>query len=125
MMPVVGWALGMTVAPYIASVDHWVAFGLLALVGGRMIYAALRGGNADLSRDPSRGTTLVMLSVATSIDALAIGLSLAMLGHDIWFAALIIGVVTGSLSLRSHPGRPAGRSGDWRAHGDRRRRGAD
>ena len=66
-----------------------------------MIYAALAGGggNEEWSRDPSRGRTLVMLSVATSIDALAIGLTLAMLGHGIWFAALIIGLVTGSLSL--------------------------
>ena len=82
VMPVVGWALGVTVAPYIASIDHWVAFGLLVFVGGRMIYAALHDGDdPDLSRDPSRGTTLVMLSVATSIDALAIGLTLAMLGR--------------------------------------------
>jgi manganese efflux pump family protein len=101
MMPVIGWALGVSVAPYIASVDHWIAFGLLAFVGARMIYAALSGGaeGEDLTRDPSRGTTLVMLSVATSIDALAIGLTLAMLGHGIWYAALIIGLVTGSLSL--------------------------
>jgi manganese efflux pump family protein len=101
MMPVIGWALGVSVAPHIASIDHWIAFGLLAFVGGRMIYAAFSGGAGDenLARDPSRGTTLVMLSVATSIDALAIGLTLAMLGHGIWYAALLIGLVTGSLSL--------------------------
>jgi putative Mn2+ efflux pump MntP len=100
MMPVVGWALGVSVAPYIASIDHWLAFALLGFVGGRMIHAAVAGGAREaLPRDPSRGTTLVMLSVATSIDALAIGLTLAMLGHDIWHAAPIIGVVTGSLSF--------------------------
>ena len=101
LMPVLGWALGVSVAPYIASVDHWVAFGLLVFVGGRMIYAALAGRaeDEDLTRDPSKGTTLVLLSVATSIDALAIGLTLAMLGHGIWYAALIIGLVTGSLSF--------------------------
>ncbi len=100
IMPVAGWALGITVAPYIESIDHWVAFGLLAFVGGRMIYTALTPGPVDsLPRDPSRGTTLVMLSVATSIDALAVGLTLAMLGSGIWYAALVIGLVTGSLSL--------------------------
>jgi manganese efflux pump family protein len=101
MMPVVGWALGATVAPYISSVDHWVAFGLLAFVGGRMVLSAVRGEDADESRlrDPTRGTTLIMLSVATSIDALAIGLTLAMLGSNIWYASVVIGVVTASLSL--------------------------
>lgn len=100
IMPVIGWALGVNVAPYIASVDHWVAFGLLTLVGGHMIYAAVVGRPGEgLPRDPSRGATLVILSVATSIDALAIGLTLAMLGAGIWYAALIIGVVTGCLSF--------------------------
>lgn len=100
IMPVVGWALGITVAPYIESIDHWVAFGLLTFVGSRMIYAALWGPTEEgAARDPSKGTTLVMLSVATSIDALAIGLTLAMLGNGIWYASLLIGLVTGSLSL--------------------------
>jgi putative Mn2+ efflux pump MntP len=98
MMPIVGWFLGATVAPYIASFDHWVACALLTLVGGRMIRAAVSGAEEDLGRDPSRGTTLMVLSVATSIDALAIGLTLAMLGGSIWFAAGIIGLVTASLS---------------------------
>jgi manganese efflux pump family protein len=99
LMPVIGWGVGTTVAPYITSFDHWVAFGLLAFVGGRMIYAAAGGDGAAPARDPSRGSTLVMLSVATSIDALAIGLTLAMLGSGIWYASVIIGLVTGSLSL--------------------------
>ena len=99
LMPVIGWGLGATVAPYIESVDHWVAFGLLALVGGRMIWAALGGVEADLGRDPSKGTTLLLLSIATSIDALAIGLTLAMLGGGIWFASILIGLVTATLSL--------------------------
>jgi manganese efflux pump family protein len=100
LMPIIGWALGVTVAPYIASVDHWVAFGLLLLVGGRMVYSGCGGGGEpDSARDPSRGTRLVMLSLATSIDALAIGLTLAMLSEGIWYAALLIGLVTGTLSL--------------------------
>jgi putative Mn2+ efflux pump MntP len=99
LMPIVGWFLGTSVAPLIASVDHWVAFGLLAFVGGRMIRAALSGVEEDLGRDPSRGTTLLLLSVATSIDALAIGLTLAMIGGSIWFASVLIGLVTATLSL--------------------------
>jgi putative Mn2+ efflux pump MntP len=89
LMPVIGWLIGATVAPYIASFDHWV----------RMIRAALGGRDEDLGRDPSRGATLLMLSVATSIDALAIGLTLAMIGDGIWTASAVIGIVTASLSL--------------------------
>lgn len=97
LMPVIGWLIGSTVAPYISSFDHWVAFALLAFVGVRMIRAAL-GGGEDLGRDPSRGATLLMLSVATSIDALAIGLTLAMIGDGIWVASVVIGIVTASLT---------------------------
>jgi manganese efflux pump family protein len=99
LMPVIGWLIGSTVAPYIASFDHWLAFALLAFVGVRMIRAARGGGEEDLGRDPSRGATLLMLSVATSIDALAIGLTLAMIGNGIWMASVVIGIVTASLSL--------------------------
>jgi manganese efflux pump family protein len=100
LMPIAGWLVGTSVARYIESVDHWVAFGLLGFVGIRMLMAAFREGEEDASpRDPSRGATLVMLSVATSIDALAVGLTLAMLEVGIWYASAIIGVVTGLLSL--------------------------
>jgi manganese efflux pump family protein len=114
LMPVIGWVVGATVAPYIASVDHWVAFTLLAFVGVRMIRAALGGVEEDLGRDPSRGATLLMLSVATSIDALAIGLTLAMIGNGIWVASVVIGLVTAGLSslavaLGTRVGRAAGK----------------
>jgi manganese efflux pump family protein len=101
MMPVIGWYLGSTVAPLITGVDHWIAFGLLAFVGGRMIRSGLDPDGNSVRADPSRGFTLVALSVATSIDALAIGLSLAMLGVTIWYPSVIIGVVTAGLSLVS------------------------
>jgi len=100
MMPVAGWAAGAAVASRIAAVDHWVAFALLAFVGGRMVWAGVKGdGRETFSRDPSRGVTLVLLSVATSIDALAVGWTLAMLGARIWYAAVTIGLVTGTLSV--------------------------
>lgn len=109
LMPVLGWLGGITVAARIAAVDHWVAFALLALVGGRMI----RSGWRDLRRaptepatattrpqdDPSRGSSLVMLSIATSIDALAVGLSLAMLRVNIWYPSAVIGLVAAAMTL--------------------------
>jgi len=91
---------GKTVVTYIASVDHWVAFGLLTFVGVRMIRGGLRKeGEEPAIPDPSRGLTLVMLSVATSIDALAIGLSLALLEVNVFWSAVIIGGVSAALSL--------------------------
>ena len=98
IMPVLGWFVGRTLEPFIRDYDHWIALGLLAFVGIRMIYAALRGDEAQ-PPDPSRGWTLVMLSLAVSIDALAVGLSLGLLGISVWYPALIIGLVTSVLSL--------------------------
>jgi manganese efflux pump family protein len=99
LMPVMGWLFGNTIEPLVKNFDHWVAFGLLAFVGIRMIRSGLSKSEEEIIRDPSRGLTMVMLSIAVSIDALAIGLSLAFLDVDIWTPALIIGLVTGSLSL--------------------------
>lgn len=99
VMPVLGWLAGATIEPYIRNYDHWLAFGLLALVGGRMILSALRNHKEASRSDPSRGLTLVLLSVAVSIDALAVGLSLGVLGIFVWYPAILIGVVTGLLSL--------------------------
>ncbi|MBW1842568.1 MAG: manganese efflux pump, partial [Deltaproteobacteria bacterium] len=85
MMPVIGWAAGMTIRAYIERYDHWVAFGLLTFVGANMIKAAFQDDKGDdKPKDPTRGMTLVMLSVATSIDALAVGLSLSILNVSIW-----------------------------------------
>ena len=99
VMPVIGWLFGNTIEPLVKGFDHWVAFGLLAFVGIRMIRSGLGKGEEETLKDPSRGLTMVMLSIAVSIDALAVGLSLAFLGVSIWTPALIIGLVTGALSL--------------------------
>jgi putative Mn2+ efflux pump MntP len=99
-MTLLGWLAGKTVVTYIASVDHWVAFGLLVFVGVRMLRSGLqKDGETPAIPDPSRGLTLVMLSVATSIDALAVGLSLALLSVNVLWAALLIGGVSAVLSL--------------------------
>jgi putative Mn2+ efflux pump MntP len=99
LMPVIGWAVGTTVVRFIASYDHWVAFGLLAYVGGKMIKEAFGDGDHRNAADPTRKGMLVMLSVATSIDALAVGLSLAMLKIPILYPSIIIGVVTAAMTV--------------------------
>ena len=99
MMPVVGWFLGSRIVSLLSSVDHWIAFGLLTFVGVRMIRSGFEPDGGIDTTDPSRGFTLLMLCVATSIDALAIGLSLAVLRVKIWYPSVVIGVVTSGLSL--------------------------
>ena len=99
MMPVIGWLAGMRLERFVAPWDHWIAFALLAFVGGRMIRAGLNPRSEHCAGDPSRGFNLVMLAVATSLDALAIGLSLAMLRVSIWYPSVVIGVVTMGVSL--------------------------
>ncbi len=99
LMPILGWLLGSTVQRWIAPFDHWVAFALLAFVGVRMIRSGLDPTAEGLATDPSRGATLIMLSVATSIDALAVGLSLAVLSAGIGYPAIVIGIVAAAMSL--------------------------
>jgi putative Mn2+ efflux pump MntP len=99
LMPVIGWYLGAQLQRHIEAYDHWVAFGLLAAVGGHMIYESFQHEPDELSGDPTRGLRLMTLCVATSLDALAVGLSLAMIGERIWYPSAVIGVVTAALSL--------------------------
>ena len=99
LMPVLGWSLGRGVARYISGYDHWLAFALLAFVGGRMLWEAWRGEERAARQDPTRGWMLVTLSLATSIDALAVGLSMAFLRVSIWFPSVVIGLVAAALSL--------------------------
>jgi putative Mn2+ efflux pump MntP len=98
-MPVLGWLGGTSIEPLIRHVDHWIAFGLLAFVGGRMVQSGLRQDEIPNADDPSRGRVLVLLSVATSIDALAVGLSLAILQVNVVLPSIVIGVVAATLSL--------------------------
>lgn len=84
---------------WISAYDHWIAFVLLAFVGGRMIPEAFDEKDDKAVSDPTRGLTMIMLSVATSIDALVVRLSLAMLGVSIWRPAAIIDIVAGVLTV--------------------------
>lgn len=99
MMPIIGWLAGSQLASYFGDYDHWVAFALLVYVGGRMLWEARREKKAEEDgRDPTRGLMLVTLSIATSLDALAVGVSMAMLGVSVWIPAVVIGIVTAVLS---------------------------
>ncbi|MCD6365022.1 MAG: manganese efflux pump [Planctomycetes bacterium] len=114
MMPVLGWLAGSTVSKYIEAFDHWIAFALLFIIGGKMLWDAnagiLRsggrhnGGGPGIAHlrpgcDPTRGWMLIMLSIATSIDALAVGLSMAFLNVSIWLPSVIIGIIAGVLTV--------------------------
>lgn len=126
LMPILGWLAGSTLVGLISSVDHWIALALLSYVGGKMLKESFDHGpdrgpdGADsvpehLVKDPTRGASLVILSVATSIDALAVGLTLALLEVSILFPAVVIGVVAAALTFVGlRIGRYAGRwLGPW------------
>lgn len=100
-MPLIGWFLGSSVSQYIEAVDHWVAFGLLALIGGRMVWGALKTGAGEEEEVPPdlSARRLCLLAIATSIDALAVGVSMAFMKVDILVSALVIGVVAFGLSV--------------------------
>ena len=100
LMPIIGWRVGLSIHTRIESYDHWVAFSLLSFVGINMIRKTFQHDKYEgQKKDPTKGMTLVMLSVATSIDALAVGLSISMLNVSIWTPALIIGIVAGIFTI--------------------------
>jgi putative Mn2+ efflux pump MntP len=100
LMPVLGWMAGVGLRHYMEAFSHWLAFVLLSLIGIKMLHDALTDAGEDAEpKDPTRGISLVMLSIATSIDALAVGFSLALLGVSIWMPALIIGATASVFTL--------------------------
>lgn len=98
IMPLIGWLAGLSVIDFIEGFDHWIAFGLLILIGVRMIYESLSKESKQIVYSSSH-KVLLILSIATSIDALAVGLSLSFLETSIIIPALIIGIITFSLSF--------------------------
>ena len=114
LMAVLGWLAGRGLSRWLEAVDHWVAFGLLVFIGGKMIWESFGRGD-EARKDPTRGWTLLILAIATSIDALAVGLSFAFLDVSIWMPSIVIGLVALVLSavgaaFGSHLGR---RFGVW------------
>jgi len=98
MMPVMGWFLGVSILDVISGFDHWIAFGLLTFIGLRMMYESTTVKSKKMVSSSSF-SVLIMLSIATSIDALAVGLSLSFLEVSIITPAIIIGVITFALSF--------------------------
>ncbi|MGP8152766.1 MAG: manganese efflux pump MntP family protein [Smithella sp.] len=92
-MPIIGWLAGLTVVNIIASFDHWIAFALLVLVGGKMIWEGFKKGENEEKADQTKGLPLLILSIATSIDALAVGFSFSILKVPVVFPAIVIGIV--------------------------------
>ncbi|MEG4226164.1 manganese efflux pump MntP family protein [Microcoleus sp. N9_B2] len=94
LMPVLGWLIGLSFSFWITPIDHWIAFGLLSFIGGRMIYESLQSEESEKKFNPLDTGTLITLSVATSIDALAVGLGFAVLKDSIVLAVTAIGFIT-------------------------------
>ncbi|MGA2172800.1 MAG: manganese efflux pump MntP family protein [Sedimentisphaerales bacterium] len=108
-MPAVGYLAGMTVRQSILNYDHWVAFGILAAVGAKMIYESLKIKEERKTMHPANLPLLLALAVATSIDALAVGITLSLITSRIAAAVIIIGVVTFGLSCAGvHIGKKFG-----------------
>ena len=97
LMPIIGYLLGHSFAGVVTSVDHWIAFALLVLIGGNMLREAIWGDDEPQDGDFAPRKMLVM-AIATSIDALAVGITMAFLEVNIWVAAAVIGVITFALS---------------------------
>lgn len=98
MMPILGWLAGSRISSYVTDYDHWLAFGLLSIIGGKMLLDAGSGAGKKTKADPTKGWLLVLLSIATSIDALAVGLSMALLQVPILLPCVVIGLVAASFS---------------------------
>jgi putative Mn2+ efflux pump MntP len=99
LMPIIGWLAGLQLERHIRAWDHWVAFTLLTFIGVKAIHAALSvKPDTPVRSDPTRGLTLMALALATSIDALAAGASLAMLRVSIWYPSIVIGCCTTTIT---------------------------
>lgn len=99
MMPLIGWLLGRQLSAWIERYGAWVAFGLLLVIGAKMIYeGAMSQEERSECADPTKGASLVLLSLATSMDALGIGFSLGVMGQNLFSAAIIIGLTAGVMT---------------------------
>jgi putative Mn2+ efflux pump MntP len=98
-MTVIGWAAGVSLIGLISSYDHWVAFILLAIIGGKMIWEGIRGGEDEAPLESIRIVPVIVLSLATSIDALAVGISFGVLQTAVLIPVLMIGIVCFGISF--------------------------
>ncbi len=98
LMPIIGYFLGSTFEDLVTHIDHWIAFVLLVAIGGNMLKEAF-ANNSENCNDNVDFKTMSILAIATSIDALAIGITFAFLQANIWISAIIIGIVTFAISI--------------------------
>lgn len=98
-MPIVGWFLGSMVAEQVQSIGGWIAFALLSFIGIKMVWEAVKGDDDSVRGDPTRGTSLIVLSFATSLDAMAVGVGMALIGVPVLYPSLVIGAVAGNMTL--------------------------
>ena len=98
IMPLIGYLAGLTVKQYIEDYDHWIAFAILTVIGAKMIYESFKIKAEKENMDPTNIMVLLVLAIATSIDALAVGITLSFITSSIFTAVAVIGVVTFVLS---------------------------
>ncbi len=99
LMPLIGWSLGINFSYIISDFDHWIAFGLLGFIGGKMIYESYQLDTDCKKFNPLDFYTLLVMAIATSIDALVAGLGISVLQSSIFLAATLIGIITFCLSF--------------------------
>ena len=100
LMPIIGFYCGVLVMDIFRELDHWIAFGLLGIIGVKMMWESFSKADTEArDRDPSRGVSLIILSIATSIDALAVGFSLAALQIPVFAPAVMIGIICMAFSV--------------------------
>ena len=99
IMPIIGWLAGSGLSKFIENFDHWLALGILSIIGINMIRNSMKKQEEKINKDISRGFSLISLSVATSIDALAVGFSIGIINVSIFLPAIIIGIVAASMTL--------------------------
>ncbi|MCE1188354.1 MAG: manganese efflux pump MntP family protein [Ignavibacteria bacterium] len=99
LMPVIGWFVGYSIKDFVIAYDHWLALVMLSAIGAKMLYEAFTRSEEEIPMNAAKGWTMVSLSVATSIDALIVGVTLAFLRINVYYPAVIIGIITSILSL--------------------------
>ncbi len=99
LMPIIGWFLGVEIVELIDEYDHWIAMIILSIIGIKMIYDGINNSENLVKKDISKGWALILLSIATSIDALAVGFSIGIIQERIIIPSIMIGIVAGILTL--------------------------
>lgn len=94
LTPIIGWLLGLVASRFIAEVDHWVAFTILAFIGGRMIHEGFSSRHTEEKREAHKLHLLILTAIGTSIDSMAVGVTLALIDANIWLMSLMIGAAT-------------------------------